>query len=858
MRFCFFLLLALCGIAPLQAQTGKDALSYYLPDIEYDPAVPSPNTFLGYRVGFDWHVSHDQLVFYMRELARTSKRIQLQEYGRSHENRPLMVLTITHPDNFPRLETIKRQRQALADNKQENQPDLKDMPAVIYQGYSIHGNEASGSNAALLYAYYLAAARSEALDKQLRNVVILLDPCFNPDGLQRFSSWVNSRRSKNLVSDPMADEYHESWPGGRTNHYWFDLNRDWLVTQQPESPGRVAIFQDWLPNVLTDHHEMGANSTFFFQPGVPSRVNPITPAQNQELTARIGKYHADILSEKDILFFSRENYDDFYYGKGSTYPDANGCIGILFEQAGSRGIAQETTNGRLDFSYTVRNQVLTSFSTLKAAAELRQDLNTYLRDFFKTALEEAKKDPVQAYVFSTDGGDEPGREFLRILLRHKIQVYRLGENTRIGDADFSKEDTYVVPVAQSRYRLIRGVFERPTEFQDSIFYDISAWTLPDAFGLAWATADGKALQSGKLGAAVQSVPGLPAFTLSAAQDAYAFILPAEGFYLPKVANRLLEAGLRVKVATKPFAIAGRTFERGALMIPVEKQVLDLMGLYNLMQESTKETGVEVVPVLSGQSAEGPDLGSSNFTTLKRTRVAVITGSGMTTSDVGEVWHYLDTQLGMAPVLIDAGRLNNVDLSAYEVVVLADGSPSGSGAAEQFKAFVSEGGTLIATGSALRWLSARGLMDIRFRNAPPFPEPGKRRAYEYLGDDRAARRLPGAIFEAELDLSHPLCYGYRRSTLPVFLGDTIYVETARNPYATPAVLSKSPLLAGYLHDSQRPLAAGSAVVLVGGTGRGKIICFAGDPVFRAFWYGANRLLANAIFFSGVIDGAGVEK
>jgi hypothetical protein len=527
-HFSFILLLlTLSGIAPLPAQTDKAALTYYLPDIEYDPAVPSPNTFLGYRVGFDWHVSHDQLVFYMRELARTSKRIQLQEYGRSHEGRPLMTLTITHPDNFSRVDAIKRQRQALADSKQENRPDLRDMPAVIYQGYSIHGNEASGSNAALLYAYYLAAARSEELDKQLRNTVILLDPCFNPDGLQRFSSWVNSRRSKNLVSDPLADEYNESWPGGRTNHYWFDLNRDWLVTQQPESPGRVAIFQEWLPNVLTDHHEMGTNSTFFFQPGVPSRVNPITPRQNQELTARIGKYHADILSEKDILFFSRENYDDFYYGKGSTYPDANGCIGILFEQASSRGIAQETPNGRLDFSYTVRNQVLTSFSTLKAATELRQDLNSYLRDFFQTALEDAKKDPVQAYVFSTDGDDQPGREFLRILLRHKIQVYRLRENARIGDTDFSKEDTYVVPVAQSRYRLIRGIFERPTQFQDSIFYDISAWTLPDAFGLAWAAADGKTFQSRRLGAAVGT--RLTGFLLAGRPGRLRFCVSRGGF-----------------------------------------------------------------------------------------------------------------------------------------------------------------------------------------------------------------------------------------------------------------------------------------------------------------------------------------
>ncbi len=856
MRF-YLLVCALCLFSQTIAQTSQTGRSYFLPDIEYDPGIPTPDDFLGFRTGFDWHVSHDQLVYYMRELARTGQRIQMQEYGKTHEGRPLLTLTITHPDNFSRLEEIKRRRQAWAAGEPGNANDLPDMPAVIYQGYSVHGNEASGSNAALWYAYYLAAGRSEELDRRLRHTVILLDPCFNPDGLQRFSAWVNSLRSKNLVSDPAADEYNERWPGGRTNHYWFDLNRDWLVMQQPESPGRVALLQEWLPNILTDHHEMGANSTFFFQPGEPARVNPITPARNQEITARIGQFHAEILSENKILFFSRENFDDYYYGKGSTYPDANGCIGILFEQASSRGIAQETSNGRLDFSYTVRNQALVSLSTLKAADTMRQELNAYLRDFFRSALEEAKRDPVQAYIFSTDDNDAPGRAFLQILLQHKIHVHRLEAAVRIGDQLFSKDDAYVVPVAQSRYRLVRAIFDRPRAFQDSIFYDISAWTLPDAFGLSWAATDNPAFQPRRLGNALTAAPELPTFDLQPSPDAYAFVLPAEPFYLPKVAHRLLEAGLRVKVATKPFAIAGRTFARGALLIAVEKQPLDALGIADRLRAATRETGVAVVPVFNGQSASGSDLGSGNFIALKRTRVALVTGAGISASDAGEVWHWLDTQLGLAPVLLDAARMSGTDLSAYQVVVLADGSPAAA-QAEQLKNFVSSGGTLIATGSALRWLGARGLMDVRFRNAPPFPESGKRRQYEFLSDDRAARRAPGSIFEADLDLSHPLCYGYRRSKLPVFLGDTLYVETARNPYATPVVLSNPPLLAGYLHPAQQPLAAGAAFALTGGIGRGRMICFTGDPVFRGFWFGTSRMLANAIFFGSAIDGAGLEK
>jgi hypothetical protein len=312
MRF-YLLVCALCLFSQTIAQTSQTGRSYFLPDIEYDPGIPTPDDFLGFRTGFDWHVSHDQLVYYMRELARTGQRIQMQEYGKTHEGRPLLTLTITHPDNFSRLEEIKRRRQAWAAGEPGNANDLPDMPAVIYQGYSVHGNEASGSNAALWYAYYLAAGRSEELDRRLRHTVILLDPCFNPDGLQRFSAWVNSLRSKNLVSDPAADEYNERWPGGRTNHYWFDLNRDWLPAVHPESQGRLRLFHDWQPNLVTDYHEMGnVNRTYFFQPGIAKMVHPLTPEENQSLTERMAQEHASALDAIGSLYYTGESYDDYY------------------------------------------------------------------------------------------------------------------------------------------------------------------------------------------------------------------------------------------------------------------------------------------------------------------------------------------------------------------------------------------------------------------------------------------------------------------------------------------------------------------------------------------------------------------
>ncbi|MGB1404247.1 MAG: M14 family zinc carboxypeptidase, partial [Flavobacteriaceae bacterium] len=360
------------------------SLDYYLnPDHPYNPSIPQPKSLLGYEVG-TWHVSHDQLVSYMYSLAAQSDRIHIENRGTTYENRPLLLLTITSPENHKKIDEIKSNHRALTEPNADAIA-IEEQPLVVYQGFSIHGNEPSGANAGLLLAYHLAASQAPETLKMLDELVILFDPSFNPDGLQRFSYWANTNKNQILTSDPNDREYNEIWPRGRTNHYWFDLNRDWLPAQLPESQARIQTFSDWIPNILTDHHEMGTNSSFFFQPGIPSRVNPLTPKQNQELTKKIGAFHVEAFNQLGSLYYSEEDYDDFYYGKGSTYPDVNGSIGILFEQASSRGHLQESDNGLLSFPFTIRNQLTAGFSTLKAATALRIELLNYFKDFYKNA-----------------------------------------------------------------------------------------------------------------------------------------------------------------------------------------------------------------------------------------------------------------------------------------------------------------------------------------------------------------------------------------------------------------------------------------------------------------------------------------
>ena len=360
------------------------------------------------------------------------------------------------------------------------------MPLVVYQGFSVHGNEPSGANAGLAYAYYLAAAQGPEIEKMLENTIILMDPSFNPDGLQRFAYWANTNKSENLNPDGNEREYHEVWPGGRTNHYWFDINRDWLPVQLPESRARITTFHKWMPNILTDHHEMGTNSTFFFQPGEPTRVHPLTPKINQELTKEIGTYHAKALDKIGSLYYSEEGYDDYYYGKGSTFPDVNGCIGILFEQASSRGHVQESENGLLTFPFTIRNQFTTALSTIEAAQNMREKILKYQRDYFEELRIEAAKNKTKALVFGDSKDANKAWHLAEILSRHGIKFHELANDATISGKTFTKNNSYVVPMDQKNPRLIQAMFEKRTTFTDSLFYDISAWTFPLAFDLDYA------------------------------------------------------------------------------------------------------------------------------------------------------------------------------------------------------------------------------------------------------------------------------------------------------------------------------------------------------------------------------------
>jgi hypothetical protein len=838
----------------------KKQLNYYLPEsVTYDKNVPSPEDFFGFQVG-EQHLSHDQIVAYMRELDRVSDRISLQMIGRTYEFRPLLVLTITSVENHKNLESIRREHVKLTDPSVSATVETAKMPIVVYQGHSIHGNEPSGANAGVLAAYFWAAAQGKEVDETLQNVVILFDPAFNPDGLQRFSQWVNMHRSKNLVSDPSSREFSEVWPYGRTNHYWFDLNRDWLVSQMPESQARIKIYHDWKPNILTDHHEMGSNGTFFFQPGVPSRVNPFTPQKNQELTGRIAEFHARALNRIGSQYYTKQGFDDFYYGKGSTYPDVNGAVGILFEQASSRGHAQKTSNGVLTFPFTIRNQLTTNLSTVEAARFLRVEMLNYQRDFFKNAAVEAAKDTKKAYVFGEKYDRSRLNSFVDMLRRNQIKVYELAQNYK----DFNKESSYIVPLEQAQYKLIRANFERYTEgvngfFSDSIFYDISAWTLPLAFNINHSVVENTAFSLNMLGKEITENSVMKGEIIGGKSD-YGYAFEWDDYFAPLLLNAALSENLQAKVANAPFKIGANSFNYGTIFIPVHNQGKSIETIYNILEKAVKKTNVKVYALQTGLATEGVDLGSPSVVNIKKPNVALLVGEGVSNNDAGEVWHLLDTRYDMQTVQIDVTNMSRAKFDNYSCVVMVDGNYS-SATASKVKEYLLGGGTVVAFGRAVKFLKTNDLCNVELKSMPSKPAATKekkaRRAYDKFDDDEGAQVIGGAIFDTEADLTHPLMYGYRNNKLSIFRGDTLFMDSPQNPYAAPLRYTANPLLSGYLSAQNKELSKSSASIIVSSIGSGRVIASIENPNFRAFWYGTNKIMANMILFGNLIQGGTME-
>jgi len=839
MRKIVFLLLLIS--TNIFSQDKLDLYYYFGDELQYfDPKIPKPSSFLlGENEVGSSHVSHDRLVQYMYALANSSPRILIEDRGITYEGRPLLLLTVSSKENLNKINQIRENHISFTDGNIKKQSHKR--PIIIYQGYSIHGNEPSGSNAALLYAYYLAASNNPKLINQLNNSIILLDPSFNPDGLQRFAHWANTNKSLYLNSDSNDREFSENWPKGRTNHYWFDMNRDWLPVQLPESNVRIETFHKWYPNVLTDHHEMGTNSTFFYQPGIPSRVNPLTPKKNQILTAKIGEYHEKKLSEIGSLFYSEEDYDDFYYGKGSTFPDINGGIGILFEQGSSRGHLQESINGEISFPFTIKNQLMTSLSTLDASIGLKTELLDYQYDFFVNSIKIANKNK-NNYTIVGDKKDKSKLfHFYEILKKHKIEIKKLKKNRIVNGVEFEKENSFLIPKNQKNSRLINAMLENRTKFKDSLFYDVSAWSFLHSFDLEYSDLilkeETNSFNFNK-----------PKGKIISKSD-YAYLFSWDDYYTPKALYKLLKNNLRVKVATEKFEINDNKFDYGTILIPLKNQTKSIEEINRILDEITSFSGINFYGINSSKTT-GIDLGSNSFKNINIPKIGLIVGDGVTSYDAGEIWHLLDTRYEIPVTKIKSSSLQKIDLEKYNTMIFVNGTHNyNKSTVKSLKNWVENGGNLIGFRNTIKWLNKNNFISVNLKvNKPEVKNINYINKSKFYG----AQLTSGAIFNTSLDLSHPINYGFYKNNLSIFRNTNIYIENDSLSFNNPIKYTKkNTLISGYISKENYKSIKDSRPFVNFKIKKGNINIFSDNTNFRGFWYGTNKLMMNAIFFSNIM-------
>ena len=834
-----FILIFFAFIFSLNTANAQD---YYLKNNgPYDERIQSPEEFLGYEIGFE-HTRHDLIVAYLNYLSNVSDKAEIIKYGESHEGRDLVMLTVSSVENLNNLEKIKNKhlKHTIPGDKTKIDNSL---PIIVNLGYGVHGNEPSSAEAAILAAYTLVASNNLKIERLIKNSVIFIDPTINPDGRDRHSQWANQYKSINLVADSNDAEHNEAWPRGRTNHYWFDLNRDWLLAINPESRGKLKWYHNWYPNVVTDFHEMGTNSNYFFEPMKRNAsLKPLIPDENYSVLSPIfAEYYIKALDSIGSFYYTKESFDETYPGYGSSYPDVQGALAILFEQASSRGHLQETNYGSMSFGFTIRNQYLSSIATVEAAVDNKSLLRDYQKRFFNSSLTEFKDEKVKAYEFGDMYDQNRNKAFIDKLLLHKIKVY-------------NSKGRYVVPINQAQSRMVKNFFETHSRYVDSVFYDASAWSVSNIYNMK-----SKKLKSFFGESEIKSTENFVK-NINVNKSNYAYILDWDDYNSPAALNYLQKNKIITYSAFKPFTVKVNStnsinkFNYGSVLIPVSKQNISSDKLFGLIEEMQEKFNVPVYNSESGYSLKGIDLGSNNFRINKPVKVAMLIGEGVNSYEAGEVWHLLDTRIGMPLTKIRLDQLSRFSLDRYTTLVMVSGSYSqlDKKQIDKIKNWIGKGNTLITIARGSSWVINSKLINESLVESKKDSTYSRKRyvdAKEHIGRER----IGGSILSADLDLTHPLAFGYNDTSIPVYKNNNVFINKTQNDYSSVAIYSEGFHIDGYISElNRKDYIPGAASLIVSKIGSGRVIVFADNPNFRGTWYGTNKLFLNAIFLGNNIS------
>lgn len=855
-----------CGPVFAEIDVRDTDTGMFPTDVSYNLAIPTPASMLGHELGAE-PVRHHKLVEYITTVANLSDRLSVEVIGYTHERRPILFVVATSPANQARIDELRAQHVALTEPA-ENPGDISAMPMVTWLNYGVHGAESSGMDASLPFIYYLAAAQGDEIERILSDSIVLVTAIFNPDGHSKRVAWFDAYGGRRANADPAHIEHTLNWGFARTNHYWFDLNRQWLLLTQPEPRAWMRKWHEWRPNLTIDYHEMGSEQTYYFHPGVATRTNPLAPDEAERLMAETAKSSEAFLDSERRLYFQGESFDNYYIGKGSTFPLVNGGVGILYEAGAALGRELETANGLRTYRENIRKHFRTSIASIRAGARLRTEYLQYQRDFYVNAMDAARQSDIQAWVFAAPGDPARMHFFADLLNFHRINTYRLTRDVEIDGRTFAAADALIVPSTQAQHVLIRGIFETVHDFEDATFYDVSTFTLPPAFGLDYAPLGRRDMRRNLVGEAFS--PPMPA-ALTPDLSTYAYVFEWGGYFAPRALQRVFDVDLLARVATEPFTAMTTQgdveFARGSIVVPFDRQETAHDTIHELMQTIAADDGLTVHALTSGRSAIGTagiQVGGPSVAPISEPSVLVVVGDEITLYDAGEIWHLLDYRMHMPVTLRDRDHLDGIDWSRYTHIVFSSGEyeeylPDYAGRLRQW---VAEGGTIIGLRDAAPWVRSNVLDWIDPESPEGIAAAAKveeedeeipeRMPYAEKSDHEAIDVIGGAIFSADLDNTHPLGFGFRSRDIQLHKNTKEPLAATTNPFAAVISYTEDPIYSGYASESNREALASTPALIAERLGNGSVILFADNPNFRGYWYGTNKLFLNALFFSTVFE------
>jgi len=816
--------------------------------------LQSPAEFLGYEIGDRW-TPHHRVMDYMRHVADESDEVSLEQYGYTNENRELVYLVITSPGNHENIEEIRTNNLKLT-GLLDGEP-TGNQKGIVWLSYNIHGNETSSSEAAMLTIYELVGSGRADTESWLENTVVIMDPMVNPDGRERYVNWYRQMRGAEVNPAPEAREHHEPWPGGRPNHYLFDLNRDWAWQTQVESRQRYSVYKQWFPHIHVDYHEQGFNAPYYFAPAAVPYHNAITDWQKEFQTA-IGENHVGYFDKAFWLYFTKERFDLFYPSYGDTWPTFHGAIGMTYEMPGHglSGLAVERAVGD---TLTLKQRALQHFTTGISTVETASENSEQMVNEFKNYFDKARNSPdgtYKTFVVKADNQPDNLYNLLSDLDSKQIEYGRAGTSRTVDGYNYSTGETgrvsvdpedILISVQQPQGNLVRVLFEPDPELADSLTYDITAWEAHYRFGL-----NGYALENSMEPSETVSPGEFFTTGVEGADRPYAYISKWNSMHDARFLAEITKKGVKGRFSEIPFVIDGREYAAGSLIITRKDNRLLEDRFDEIVREAAETHSRTLYGSATGFVESGSDFGSSKIRFIGKPEVVILMGEGTASLNAGEIWHYFDQQLGYPSTLIHTSDVNRTDLSGYDVMVMPSGSYSGvlnDSAIEKISSWTSDGGTLITFGRTNGMLAGRDGFQLQRKMAESSDEEPdiEKQLQPYEGRDRrsATNRTPGSVFKVNVDNTHPLGFGYSDEyfSLKTDASAFSYLNSGWNVGSVQENAHRS----GFVGMDAKENLEHTLSFGVQRHGGGQVVYFIDNPLFRGFWENGKLLVANAVFF-----------